>query len=101
MDDGQPASQHVVIQELGFLLNLVVTASTEECYSEVLPYMAESSGRVLVHYPTVGAESDPFPLVGVMRDGDPVQALRLVELVDHILPLGEYHRDQRTSLILV
>ena len=107
MDDSRPARQHVVIQELWFLVNLAVTASTDECYSEVLPHMAESSGHVLIHYLTVRAECDLLPLVGVIRDGDPVQALGLVELVDHILllvlkvHLREYHSDQRTSLILV
>ena len=69
MNDGQPARQHVVIQELGFLVNLAITASTEECYSKVLPHMAESSGCVLIHYPTVGAECYLLPLVGVIRDG--------------------------------
>ena len=87
MDDGRLARQHVVIQELWFLVNLAVTASTEECYSEVLPRMAESSDSVLVHYPTVGAECDLLPLVGVIQDGDPIQALGLVEFVDHILLL--------------
>ena len=107
MNDGRPARQHVVVQELGFLVNLAVTASTEERYSEVLPRIAESSGCVLVHYPTVGAECDLLPLVGVIQDGDPIQALGLVELVDHILPLvlkvhlREDHCDKRTSLILV
>ena len=107
MDDSWLARQHVVIQELWFLVNLAVTASTEECYSEVLPRMAESSGCVLIHYPTVGAEGDLLPLVGVIRDGDPIQALGLVEFVDHILPLllkvhlREDHCDNRTSLILV
>ena len=100
MDDGRPARQCVVIY-------LAVTASTEECYSKVLPHMAESTGCVLVHYPTVGAEGDLLPLVGVIQDGDPIQALRLVEFVDHILPfvlkvhLREDHCYKRTSLILV
>ena len=66
MDDGQPARQHVVVQELWFLVNLAIAASTEECYPEVLPCMAEGSGRVLIHYPTVGAEGDLLPLVGVI-----------------------------------
>ena len=107
VDDSHSARQHVVIQELWFLVNLAITASTEECYPKVLPHMAESSGRVLFHYPTVRAEGDLLPLVGVIRDGDPIQALRLVEFVDHILQLilkvqlREYHCDQRTSLILV
>ena len=71
----------MVIQELWFLVNLAVTTSTEECYSEVLPCMAESSGCVLVHYPTVGAECNLLPLIGVIRDGDLIQALGLVEFV--------------------
>ena len=97
----------MVVQELGFLVDLAVTASAEECYSEVLPHMAVSSSCVLVHYPTVGAECDLLPLVGVIRDGDPIQALGLVKLVDHILPLilkvhlREDHGDKGTGLILV
>ena len=87
MNDGQLARQHVVVQELGFLVDLAVTASTEERYPEVLPCMAVSSSYVLIHYPTVGAECDLLPLVGVIQDGDTIQALGLVELVDHILPL--------------
>ena len=69
--------------------------------------MAESSGCVLIHYPRVGAECDLLPLVGVVQDGDPVQALGFVELVNHILPLilkvhlGEYHHDQGVSLVPV
>ena len=69
--------------------------------------MAVSSSSVLIHYPTVGAECDLLPLVGVIRDGDLIQALRLVELVDHILPLvlkvhlREDHGDKGTDLILV
>ena len=107
MNDGWTASQHVVIQELGFLVNLAITASTEECYSKVLPHMAESSGCVLIHYPTVGAECDLLPLVDVIQDGDPVQALGFVELVDHILPLilkvhlREYHHNLRVGLVPV
>ena len=66
MDDGRLARQHVVVQELWFLVNLAITASTEECYPKVLPRMAESSGCVLIHYPTVGAEGDLLPLVGVI-----------------------------------
>ena len=97
----------MVVQELGFLVDLAVTASTEECYSKMLPHMAVSHSCVLVHYPTVGAECDLLPLVGVIRDGDPIQALGFVELVDHILllvlkvHLREDHCDKGTDLILV
>ena len=94
VNDGRPARQHAVVQGLGFLVNLAVTASTEERYSEVLPRMAESSNCVLVHYP----ECDLLPLVPLL--------LGLVEVVDHILPLvlkvhlGEDHCYKRTGLIL-
>ena len=98
MDDSWLARQHVVIQELWFLVNLAITASTEECYPKVLPRMAESSGCVLVHYPTVGAEGDLLSLVGVIRDGDPIQTLGLVEFVDHILPLVLISPSQGGSL---
>ena len=69
--------------------------------------MAMSGGRILVHYPTVGAEGDLLPLVGIIGDRDPVQTLGLVEFVDHIFSLilevhlREYHCNQRTSLIPV
>ena len=66
-----------------------------------------SGGRILVHYPTVGAEGDLLPLVGIIGDRDLVQTLGLVEFVDHIfslileIHLGEYHRNQGTGLIPV
>ena len=107
MNDGWPARQHVVVQELRLLVSLAIAASTEECYPKVLPCMAVSSGRILIHYPTVGAKGDLLPLVGIIGDRDPVQTLRLVEFVDHIfllileVHLREYHCNQRTSLVLV
>ena len=107
VDDDQPARHYVVVQVLGFLVNLAVTASTEERYSKVLPHMAESSSCVLIHYPAVRAECNLFALVGVIQDGDPIHALRFVEFVDHILPLilkihlREDHGYKRTGLMLV
>ena len=68
MNDGWPARQHVVVQELRLLVSLAIAASTEECYPKVLPRMAVSSGRILIHYPTVGAEGDLLPLVGIIGD---------------------------------
>ena len=68
--------------------------------------MAVSSGRILVHYPTVGAEGDLLPLVGIIGDRDLVQTLRFVEFVDHIslfileVHLQENHCNKRTGLIL-
>ena len=97
----------MVVQELWLLVSLAIAASTEECYPKVLPHMAVSCGCILIHYPTVGAEGDLLPLVGIIGDRDPVQTLRFVEFVDHILSLvlevhlREYHCNQRTSLILV
>ena len=107
MNDGWPARQHVVVQELRLLVRLAIAASTEECYLKVLPCMAVSSGRILIHNPTVGAEGDLLPLVGIIGDRDPVQTLRLVEFVDHIFSLilevhlWENHHNKRTSLIFV
>ena len=107
MDDCWLARQHVVVQELWLLVSLAIAASTEECYPKVLPHMSVSGGCILVHYPAVGAEGDLLPLVGIIGDRDPVQTFGLVEFVDHILSLilevhlGEYHCNQRTSLVLV
>ena len=56
----------MVVQELWLLVSLAIAASTEECYPKVLACMAVSSGRILVHYPTVGAEGDLLPLVGII-----------------------------------
>ena len=51
----------------------------------MLPHMAVSGDRVLVHYPAVGAESELLPLAVPIIDGDLRQAIILVELTDHIL----------------
>ena len=69
--------------------------------------MAVSSGCILIHNPTVGAEGNLLPVVGIIGDRDPVQTLRLVEFVDHIFSLilevhlWENHCNKRTGLILV
>ena len=68
MNDGWPARQHVVVQELRLLVSLAIAAPTEERYPKVLPLMVVSSGRILVHYPTTGAEGDLLPLVGIIGD---------------------------------
>ena len=68
MDDHWLARQHVVVQELQVFVSLAIAASTEECYPKVLPRMAMSSGCIVVHYPTVGAEGDLLPLVGIIGD---------------------------------
>ena len=97
----------MVVQELWLLVSLAIATSTEECYPKVLPSMAVSSGHILIHYPTVGAEGNLLPLVGIIGDRDPVKTLGLGEFVDHIFSLvlevhlREYHCNQRTSLILV
>ena len=85
LDDGRPARQHVVVHELGLLVDLTIAASTEECYPEVFPRVAMSSSHFLIHNPTVGAEGYLLLLVGIIKDGDPFQTLRLVEFVDNIL----------------
>ena len=107
MNDGWPARQHVVVQELRLLVSLAIAAYTEECYPKVLPRMAVSSGLILGHNPTVGAEGNLLPLVGILGDRDPVQTHGLVEFVDDIFSLilevhlRENHCNKRTGLILV
>ena len=53
----------------------------------MLPRMTIGGDSVLVHYPAVGAEGELFPLVVPVIDGHPRQAVSLLELEDHILPL--------------
>ena len=107
MNDGWLARQHVVLQELQLLVSLAIAASTEECYPKVLPRMVVSSGCILIHNPTIGAEGDLLPLVGIVGDRDLVQTLGLVEFVDHIFSLilevhlWENHCNKRTGPILV
>ena len=53
----------------------------------MLPRMTIGGDSVLVHYSAVGAEGELLPLVVPIIDGHPRQAVSLVELEDHILPL--------------
>ena len=76
---------HVIIQVLGYLVELAVTASTEECYPKMLPRMAVGSGRVLIHDTTIRAESYLLSLIVVIIDGHPAQTLRSMEPVNHVL----------------
>ena len=97
----------MVVQVLQFLVNLAIAATTEECNPKVLPHMAMSSHRILIHHPTVGAEGNLLSLVSVVGDGGPVQTLRLVEFVDHIFlfilefHLGKHHSNERAGFIPV
>ena len=51
----------------------------------MLPHVAISGGRILVHYATIRAERYLLLLILAIIDGHPSQALNLVELVNHIL----------------
>ena len=53
----------------------------------MLPRMTIGSDSVFVHDPAVGAEGELFPLVVPVINGHSRQAVGLVELEDHILPL--------------
>ena len=53
----------------------------------MLSRMTIGGDSVLVHYSTVGAEGELLPLVVPIIDGHTRQAVGLVELEDHILPL--------------
>ena len=75
----------MVGEVLQCLVQLAVSAATEECYPEMLPRMAISGGRILVHYTTIQAERYLLSLVLAIIDRHPNQALGLMELVNHIL----------------
>ena len=68
-------------------VKLAIAAATEEGYPQMLPCMTISGGSVLVHHAIIGTECNLLPLVVVVIDGHPGQALCLVELVNHILPV--------------
>ena len=53
----------------------------------MLPRMTIGGDSVFVHYPTVGAEGELFLLVVPIIEGHPGQAVGLMELEDHVLPL--------------
>ena len=64
----------------------------------MLPCMAIGGDSVLVHYPTVGTKGKLLPLAVPVIDGHLRQAVGLVELEDHILPLQlEHHARGRDS----
>ena len=74
------------------LVKLAVAAATEEGYPQMLPRMTIGGGRVLDHHATVWAECYLLSLVVIIIDGHPGQALRLVKLVNHVLPFAlEWH----------
>ena len=54
--EARGAALHMLGEVLWCLVQFAIAASTEECDPEVLPCMAISSGRILLHYPAVRAE---------------------------------------------
>ena len=77
---------------LQHLVELAVTATTEEGYPQMLPRMTIGCGRVLVHHATIWAECYLLSLVVIIIDGHPSQAFCLVEPVNHVLPfILEWH----------
>ena len=81
------ASLHMLGEVLWRLIQFGITSSTEECDSEVLPHVTISSGGVFVRYPTVGAECYLLLQIFAIINGHPRQAILLVKLVNHILPV--------------
>ena len=77
----------VLDEVLGHPVYFIITTTAEEGDPKMLPRMTIGCDRVLIHYPTVGAEGELFPLVVPVIEGHPRQAVGLVELEDHILPL--------------
>ena len=83
--DARVTGLYVIEDMLQRLVELVVAATTEEGYLQMLPRMTIGCGRVLVHYTTIWAERHLLLLVVIIIDGHSGQAFCLVEPVDHIL----------------
>ena len=87
LHDARVTVLHVTEQVLGCLVQLAIAASTEEGYPKMLFRMAIGSGGVLIHHATIQAESYLLSLIVIIIDGHPGQTFRLVEPVNHVLPL--------------
>ena len=55
----------MVEEMLQHLVELAVTATTEEGYPQMLPHMTIGCGRVLVHHATIWAECQQYTSSGV------------------------------------
>ena len=95
----------VHVQGLRSLVDLAVTTSTEVCQPEMLPHVTVGSRDVLIHDPTVRAESNLFPLMSVQGDGYLVQTLVDLGnnefLVEVELYLREDNSYQRAGFLFV
>ena len=85
--DAQTTGLHVIEDMLRHLVKLAIAAPTEEGHPQMLPHMTKGCGRVLFHDATIWAECHLLSLVVVIIGGHPGQAFRLVEPVNHILPV--------------
>ena len=97
----------VHIQGLRSLVDLAVTTSTEVCQPEMLPRMTVGGRGVLIHDPTVRAESDLLSQMSVQGDRYSVQTLSFVDLGNNeflvkVEPyLGEDNSYQRAGSLFV
>ena len=86
------AGLSVQVQGLRPLVDLAITTSTEVCQPKMLPGMTAGGRGILVHNPTVRAESDLFPWIVVNGDRYSVQTLSFVDLgKDEFLVRVELH----------
>ena len=69
------------IQGMRSLVDLAITTSTEVGQPKMLPCMTVGSGGVLIHDPTVGAESDLLSWMSVQADRYSVQTLGFVRVI--------------------
>ena len=89
------------------LVDLAITTSTEVCQPEMLPRMTVGSRGVLIHDPTVRAESDLLSRMSVQGDRYLVQTLGFVDLgnneflVKVELYLRENNSYQRAGFLFV
>ena len=68
------------VQGLRSLVDLAVTTSAEVCQPEMLPRMTVGGQGVLIHDPTVRAESNLLSRMSVQGDRYSVQTLSFVDL---------------------
>ena len=68
------------VQGLRSLVDFAITTSTEVCQPETLPHVTVGGRGVLIHDPTVRAESDLLSRMNVQGDRYSVQTLGFVDL---------------------
>ena len=95
------------VQILRSLVDPRKTTSTEEGHPKVFPHVTVGGHCVFIHDSTVGAECNLLPLVAIIGDGYPVDALMFVECEKQVLSvmlelhIWENNCDERPRSLLL